>query len=410
MIQNQINDKPELVCPAGDMASLLTSLDSGADSLYMGIRGINMRAGARNFELSQLPLAVEKVKEKKKKIYITLNTIIMQGELPKVVKILDMAKETGVDGIIFWDLSLINLIKERGLEPHLSTQASVSNFESLKFYSSLGVKRVVPARECTLSQIKEINTLIEKEKISCILETFVHGAMCVSHSGRCFLSLETFEKSANRGECLQPCRREFEIKETKGKSSYILGKDYLLSPKDLCTIDFLDKIAEAGVQAFKIEGRMRSKEYLRVVVSSYRKAIDWWFKGEYTQDKKEMLKSKLLEVYNRGFSSGFYFGRPVDWISRKLEHVNEKLHVGIVRKFYKKISVAEICLTSRGISLKDTLFCSGKNISSDFFTVKEIQKEHIPIKSAEKGDLVAVKIPFVVRKGDQVFLWGKKKV
>lgn len=400
--------KPELVCPAGDWSGMVTAVESGADSIYFGVRGLNMRASASNFDMLEIKKVMNYLHERGKKGYLALNVIVMNSELPKMRKILEEAASAGIDAVILWDMSVLAIAKELGLNIHISTQASISNFESLKMYSGLGAKRAVLARELTLDEIRSIIDMSGKEGVGIEVETFVHGAMCISISGRCFLSSYSWGKSANRGECRQSCRREFEIKDSSGEAEYIVGKDYLLSPKDLNTILFVDELIEAGIHSFKIEGRMRSLEYINVVVSSYRKAIDLYFEGKLDDKIKDELYDNLSRVYNRGFSDGFYYGEPENWTSRKLEHKNEKLYLGEVTKFYKKINVAEILIRSNSLKKGDRLFITGKITPAEFTIAEEIQQEHKFIAEAGKGEMVGLKLPFRARRGDQVYLWREK--
>ncbi|MFH1644914.1 MAG: peptidase U32 family protein, partial [Candidatus Omnitrophota bacterium] len=246
--------KPELIAPAGDWACLHSAIDGGADAVYFGVKELNMRDRARNFCVNELPKIVSLLHDAGKKAYLTLNTIIFNSELKKARKILQKAKDAGVDRVILWDMGLLQEAKAVGIPVHLSTQASVSNASSLKFYSEQGVKRVVLARECSIKDMRDIVKTIDAEKISCDIEVFVHGAMCVSLSGRCFLSQMAFSESANRGKCLQPCRREYLITDVEEpEHQYKIGKDYVLSPKDLCVIEYVDKLIKAGIGAFKIE-------------------------------------------------------------------------------------------------------------------------------------------------------------
>lgn len=400
--------KPELVCPAGDWSGMVTAVESGADSIYFGVRGLNMRASASNFDMLEIKKVMNYLHERGKKGYLALNVIVMNSELPKMRKILEEASSAGIDAVILWDMSVLAIAKELGLNIHISTQASISNFESLKLYSVLGAKRAVLARELTLDEIRSVIDMSGKEGVGIEVETFVHGAMCISVSGRCFLSSYSWGKSANRGECRQSCRREFEIKDSSGEAEYIVGKDYLLSPKDLNTILFVDELIEAGIHSFKIEGRMRSLEYINVVVSSYRKAIDLYFEGKLDDKIKDELYDNLSRVYNRGFSDGFYYGEPENWTSRKLEHKNEKLYLGEVTKFYKKINVAEILIRSNSLKKGDRLFITGKITPAEFTTAEEIQQEHKFIAEAGKGEMVGLKLSFRARRGDQVYLWREK--
>ena len=406
-------NKPELVCPAGDWSSMITAVDSGADSVYFGVKGINMRARANNFDILELKKLTDYLHVRKKKGFLALNTIIKDPELSKVEKILLEAKKAEVDAVILSDMSVLKMAKEIGLKPHLSTQASVSNAKAVSFFSELGVKRIVLARECTLEDQNNIIQYIKKNDIPCEIEAFIHGAMCVSVSGRCFLSLHTFGKSGNQGECMQPCRREYTITEKNDRgygkeAEYILGSDYVMSPQDLCTIDFIDKIIDTGIHSLKIEGRMRSKEYVRMVVSTYRKAIDLHFEKKLSNEIKKNYKKDLGTVYNRGFSEGFYFGRPFNWMSSKLENKNEKVFIGDITNYFKKIGVAEVLIRYKELTKGDKIFISGKKTPGQFTIAEELQMEHKVVNKATRGELVALKVPFRVRINDKIYLWREK--
>jgi len=398
--------KVELVAPAGGWADLHTALKYGADSVYFGVRDLNMRHEAENFDLLELDKVMKVLHEHDKKGYLALNTIIYNNELAKVGRILKKAKKARVDAVIIWDMAVLNIAKELGLRIHLSTQASVSNFSAVKFYSSLGVKRIVLARECSFESIKDIIESISKEKIDCEIETFIHGAMCVSLSGRCFLSQYSFLKSANRGECIQPCRREYLITdlEEKGKD-YILGRDYILSPKDLCTIDFIDRLIGIGIYSFKIEGRMRKPEYVKETTSSYRTAIDAYFKDNLTARLKKELKDRLGSVYNKGFTSGFFWGRPDDTGAGPVSTKYEKIFLGEVVKFYNKKNVAAIRIRNQGIKTGDRIAIYGKTTPLSSAEVKEMQVNRKSVSFAEKGTEVGIKLPFKVRCKDKVFFY-----
>ncbi|MBI4845752.1 MAG: U32 family peptidase [Candidatus Omnitrophica bacterium] len=400
--------KPELVSPAGEWASLVTAVDNGADAVYFGITGFNMRNLGQNFDVLEIKKIMAFLREREKKGYLALNVIIMEEELKKVEKILKEAKNAKVDAVILWDAAVLAIAKKLGLRIHLSTQASVSNSKALSFFSQLGVKRVVLARECTLADLKQIIKAKSKNKAGCQIEAFIHGAMCISISGRCFLSKYTSDKSANQGECLQYCRREFQIKDQEQEADYIIGEDYVLSAKDLCAIDFIEQLIEAGVDAFKIEGRRRSPEYISVVTRNYRRAIDAYFTGNLNDDLKDECKKELAKVFNRGFSSGFYFGAPRDVLSKGLENTHEKIYLGEVVKFCKKINVAEIKLQNGDLSQGQEILVSGKKTPAAFTVIKEIQQNHKFVKSAAKGELAGVKLPFSVKPKDKVFLWKQK--
>ena len=401
--------KPELLVPAGDWSSLNTAIKAGADSVYFGIKGINMRHAARNFDILELTKIMNLLHENGKKGYLTLNVVVYDDELEKVRNILRKAKEAGVDAVILWDLAVLSIAKELDLDIHLSTQASVSNYEALKAYSDLGVKRAVLAREVDLAGMSGIKTKIKENKLNCDIETFIHGAMCVSISGRCFLSQYTFNKSANRGQCLQPCRREFNIIDKDNESEYIVGTDYILSPKDLCCIDFIDTLIEKEINAFKIEGRMRPPEYVKVVTGVYRTAIDAFFDGKLTKRLKEQLKNRLHNSFNRGFDSGFYFGAPKE-MGGEVKREYKKIYLGEVKKYYHKIGVCEILLRTSSLNKGQTILFSGDKTPADFVLVDEMQIDHNPVEKVEKGMLAAVKVPFRVRKNDKIFLWKEKSI
>lgn len=405
--------KPELVAPAGDWSALRSAMAAGCDSVYFGLKGLNMRNLASNFDISEMNKVMKLLHKNKKRGYLALNVIIYNKEISKVKKILLEAKRAEVDAVILWDMAVFGLAKDLKLPVHLSTQASVANFLALKNYHGLGVKRVVLARECGFSDIKAIVKRIAKGKLNCQIEAFIHGAMCVSISGRCFLSEYSFSKSANRGECLQPCRRQFLITDIEDEAQYLLGQDYILSPKDLCTIDFIDQLIASGIAAFKIEGRNRSPEYVGVVVSVYRRAIDAYFSNKLTESLKAELKDELATVYTRGFSSGFYLGRPQqpkNSTSRRLEHTREKVYVGEVLKFYKKIGVAEVWVRDHPLRKGDQILCFGKNTQASFARVDDIQINHVFVDELKRGEKGGLKLPFVLKPKDKVFIWRQKQI
>lgn len=402
--------KPELLAPAGDWPALQTAIKYGADAVYFGIKGFNMRHFAGNFEVQEMKKVTSLLHQNNKKGYLALNTILYNNEIDKARSILKEAKKSNVDAVILWDMGLFRLARESGLVIHLSTQASVSNFESIKYYSELGARRVVLARECRLSHIKEIIKGIKKEKLNIEIEVFVHGAMCVSLSGRCFMSENTFRKSANRGKCLQSCRREYVIAEVNGGDNrYILGKDYILSSKDICAIDIIDRLIESGVSAFKIEGRMRSPEYVREVTCTYREAIDAHFKGSLDDKKKKAMIKRLKNTYNRGLSTGFLLDTAQNTGSKIGKSKHNKVFLGEVVKFYKNLSVAAIMIRKGPIKKGQKVLIYGKNTPADVFKVNEIHVNKSPVKEAHKGTEAGIKVPFKVRRHDKVFRIGLEK-
>ncbi len=404
------NKKPELTAPAGDWPSLVTAVENGADSVYFGVKGLNMRKQAENFDMFELPKIMRFLHQHRKKGYLALNVMVMDSELEKVKKVLDKAKAAGVDAVIVWDMAVFALAKERGLRIHVSTQASVANARALAWFARAGARRIVLARECSLADIARIVKAIRAGKIRCEVEVFIHGAMCISVSGRCFLSSYSAGKSANRGECRQYCRREYSIKDASGEADYLLGDNYVLSAQDLCSVDFIDKLIAAGAAAFKIEGRRRTPEYVKATVSVYRRAIDAYYDGRLTDKMKTGLREELAAVFNRGFSSGFYFGTPSAERSRGISAGCEKRYLGCVEKFYKQIGVAEIGLHNAALACGQTLLISGKKTAAFFVTVEEMQQNHISVGLARKGERVAIKVPAIVRPKDKVFLWNKKSL
>jgi putative protease len=302
-------------------------------------------------------------------------------------------------------MAVLSIARSLGLEVHISTQASVANAEAVKFYAGLGAKRIVLARECSLNDIAEIICQLRKDQTECEIEVFIHGAMCVSVSGRCFLSQEAFKESANKGRCLQPCRREYLIKEADGESEFIIGKDYILSPRDMCSVEFIDQLIETGVSSFKIEGRMRPPEYVSTVTGVYRKAIDAYAEGALTDKLKKNLLKSLSSVYNRGFSQGFYFEVPADLGSKGPQSPGRKIYIGRIEKFYGNIGVAEVIIHDGAINTGDNMLVIGKKTAPQWLNIESMERDHQRITSAGKGQNVAIKIPFRVRKGDKIFRW-----
>ncbi|MBD3379329.1 MAG: U32 family peptidase [Candidatus Omnitrophica bacterium] len=404
--------KPELLSPAGDWPSLTSSVEAGCDAVYFGVKGMNMRHSASNFDALEMGKVMEFLRARKKKGYLALNITIYDRETGKIKRLLEAASSAGVNGVIAWDMAAMSMALELGMEVHLSTQASVSNFEAVRYYSSAGVKRIVLARECGLSEIAAIKSKIRKAGIDCEIEVFVHGAMCVSISGRCFLSQLSFNRSANRGDCLQPCRRKYRItdipEEGRPECEYVLGEDYILSPRDLCTVMFIDRLIDAGVDAFKIEGRMRSPEYCAVVTSAYKEAIDAYFRGGLDDKLKHGIFEKLRGAFNRGFSSGFYLGRPED-LGGEISKKYEKIYVGEVVKYYKKISVAEILVKAAPLYAGQKILITGRSTPAGFFTLEDMEIEHSPVREVAQGTAVGVKVPFRVRRNDKVFIWNEEK-
>lgn len=401
--------KPELLCPAGDQVCLRSAIEAGADAVYLGLNQLNMRAHAGNFTLAGLKKAIDLCHRNKTRAYLTLNSIVYENETRKIKRTLEKAKEAGIDAVIAWDLSVLKSCNELDIRIHLSTQASVSNYEAAAYYHDrFGVKRIVLARECSLKDIKGIARKISKSRIDLEIEAFAHGAMCVSYSGRCFMSQFLFNKSANRGECIQPCRRGYLVKDLERGYELELRNSHVMSPRDLCTLPFLDKLIKAGLHSLKIEGRSRSPEYVKTVTRVYREAID---RPEIFKDsakgKKELnrLIGELETVYHRGFSSGFYMGKPVDeWTdSHGSKAKKKKQYLGKIVNYYSKVKAAEIKIENNRIDKGETLLIQGPTTGSVEVTVASMELDRKKIDRAEKGMSITIRSDTRLRKNDKVF-------
>ncbi len=380
----------ELLAPVGDFECLTTAIEAGCDAVYFGIQDFNMRARAKNFKLSDLA-KIKKICGKVKR-YLTLNTIIYDNELKEVEKIIKRAKPY-IDAVICSDVSVMLLCKKYKVPFHISTQCSISNSATALFYKKLGAKRVVLARELNLKQIEKITKVIP-------VEIFVHGAMCVAVSGRCFTSQFLYNQSANRGKCLQACRRPYTVKDNQGNSLRITNH-HLLSAKDLCALPFIEKIKKAGVCSFKIEGRNREPEYIDTVVRSYRKAID----NKLSDKEIKEIVVELKKVYNKGFSSGFLFKSPTSDDFSKVEHSNathSKMFIGKVTHYYGRIGVALVKVNNGGLILKDDILVMGKTTPLIRCQIESMEIENKEVKRVKKGQEVGIKLP-LCRKGDEVY-------
>lgn len=408
------SNKPKILAPAGDFISLKVSLDAGADEIYFGIKGLNMRSGAKNFEEHDIKKIVKLCHKRNVKVLLALNTIIYEHELKKVELLIKKSKKMNVDAIICWDISIIELCRKYKIDTHVSTQASLSNYQAIKSLKENypNIVRVVLARECTLEDIKKIVKKIKQDKLAIELEVFIHGAMCVAESGRCFMSQELFGKSANRGQCLQPCRRIYEVylKDPEENKELILGKDYVMSPKDLCTIPIIEEIIKTGVAVLKIEGRNRNPEYVYTVVNSYRRVIDELSKHKNIDILKKSLLEELKRVYNRGFSTGFYLGKPINEWTRDYgsSSTETKQYIGKILNYYPKISVAEILIESNYLEINNEIMIQGTTTGLIKQKIETIMLDYQKIPRAEKKMIITLKLNNKVRKNDQVYKIIKK--
>ncbi len=393
-----MRDIVELLAPAGDFKCLVTAISAGCDAVYFGLQDFNMRARAKNFKISDL-VEIKKICQKNKvKMYLALNTIIYDDELKKAERIIKKAKNY-VDAIICSDISIMLLCKKYKVLFHVSTQCSVSNSETAMFYKKLGAKRIVLARELNLKQIKKISKIVP-------VEIFVHGAMCVAVSGRCFTSQFLFNQSANRGKCLQPCRRPYEVKDNQGNLLRITN-NHILSAKDLCTIPFIEKLKKAGIVSFKIEGRNREPEYIDTVIRAYRKAID----KKLTKEETKELMAELNKTYNKGYSSGFLIKPPTSDDFSGVEHssgTQSKRFVGEITHYYSKLGVALITINTGSLKIGDNLLISGKTTPLIRDKIESMEIDNKKVEKAEKGQEVGIKLP-LCRTGNEVYkIWKKK--
>lgn len=406
------SEKIELMCPAGDFSSLQAALDNGADSVYFGVEQLNMRARATiNFTIDDLPEIARRCNEKNVRTYLTLNTIIYDHDLSIIKTLLDKAKEAGLTAVIAMDQAVISYARQIGMEIHISTQINITNIETVKFYA-LFADTMVLSRELSLSQVKKICQQIEKEQIKgpagnlVEIEIFGHGALCMAVSGKCYLSLHSHNSSANRGACKQNCRKKYTVIDQESGFEIELDNEYMMSPKDLCTIDFLDQVIETGVKVLKIEGRGRAPEYVATVTRCYREAIDSIAEGTYSKDKVAVWMKQLETVYNRGFWSGYYLGQKLgEWSDNPGSNATQKkLYIGKGRHYYVKPSIAEFLVEAYDVTDGDTILIQGPTTGSQEMVVKGMQVEaKEDARTAKKSDVITFKTDFRVRPSDKLY-------
>ncbi len=401
----------EIMAPVGCMESLHAAIEAGADAIYFGVGVLNMRAKSSvNFTLDNLAEIVSIARAAGVKSYLTVNTVLYDNELQAMCEVIDRAAAEGVDAIIAADVAAIMYARRVGMEVHISTQCNISNAEAVKFYAQWA-DVVVLARELSLEQIAHISREIEENQIVgprgelVRIEMFAHGALCMSISGKCYLSEHEEGCSANRGACRQICRRKYQIKDMQTGRELAIDGRYILSPKDLCTIDFLDKFIGAGVRVLKIEGRARGGEYVKRVVESYDAALRAMERGEYNAEFAESLKQKLMTVFNRGFWEGYYAGRPMaEHTSHYGSSATErKVYVGKITNFFKKISVAEILVESASLNEGDSLLFMGETTGVKECVAENIVLHEQVVKQVRKGTYCSMKIDGVVRRGDKLY-------
>lgn len=404
--------KIELMSPAGDFTSLQAAIDNGADSVYFGVEQLNMRARASmNFKIDDLPEISRRCSEKGVRTYLILNTIIYDHDLSIIKTLLDKAKEANLTAVIAMDQAVISYARQIGMEVHISTQINITNLETVKFYA-LFADTMVMSRELSITQIKKICDQIEKEQVKgpsgnlVEIEIFGHGALCMAVSGKCYLSLHSHNSSANRGACKQNCRKKYTVIDQETGFEIELDNEYMMSPKDLCTIGFLDQIVDAGVKVLKIEGRGRAPEYVATVTKCYREAIDSIADGTFSQENVEVWMKQLETVYNRGFWSGYYLGQKLgEWSAISGSAATQKkVYIGKGRHFYPKSNIAEFLIEAYDLNIGDIVLIQGPTTGSQEMVMEAMQVDQKPeAEKATKSDVVTFKTDFRVRPSDKLY-------
>tara|TARA_Y100000310_G_scaffold111103_2_gene109508 strand:+ start:3762 stop:5012 length:1251 start_codon:yes stop_codon:yes gene_type:complete len=402
----------EIMAPAGSFESLQAAIKAGADSVYFGLEQLNMRARSANFKFNDLKKIVETCKKKNVRSYLALNTILYDHDMSIMKKVCDKAKKAGVNAVIVSDIAAMMYAKSIGLEVHSSTQLNISNIEAIKFFSEF-TDVVVLARELTLKQIGDIVKQIKKDKIKgpngklVKIEIFCHGALCVAVAGKCYMSIATYNAPANRGACLQNCRRSYKVIDEETGDELVLDNKYVMSPKDLCTIGFLDKIIDAGISVLKIEGRARSPEYVYEVTKAYKEAVESVDSGTYTKKKINEWTKNLRSVYNRGFwDGGYYLGKKLGQWSGAYgsKATTEKHYVGRVINYFGKHQVAEIILEAGVLKQSDKVLITGPTTGVVQTKAEKILKDDKEVVKGQKKDDVTIKVPEKVRENDKVYV------
>lgn len=401
----------EIMSPVGSYESLMAAIQGGTDAIYFGIEQLNMRSrSSNNFTIDDLVRISEICRKNNIRSYITLNTVIYDAELELMRQIVDAAKENNITAIIASDISVISYAREKGVEIHISTQCNITNIDAVKYYSQFA-DVMVTARELSLKQVAEIVNTIKQENICgpsgnpVQIEIFAHGALCMAVSGKCYLSLDNLDHSANRGECLQVCRRSYIVKDKETDLELEVDNEYIMSPKDLNTIGFLDKIMKAGVRVLKIEGRGRSPEYVKTVTQCYREAVNAYFDGTYTKEKIEEWNKRLATVYNRGFWDGYYLRRKLgEWTEKYgSQATKRKQYIGKVTNYFTKLGVVELKIETNFLSVGDEIHIIGPTTGVYEDTIEEIRVDLKPTETTGKGEICSFAVKSLVRRGDKVY-------
>lgn len=410
-------DEFEIMAPVGSRESLQAALQAGADSIYFGIEKLNMRAhSASTFTVDDLREIAATCGERGVKTYLTVNTIIYDDDIELMHQIIDAAREAGISAVIASDVAVMTYCREVEQEVHLSTQLNISNIEALKFYAQFA-DVVVLARELNMEQVARIHEQAEQMNIcgpsgrKIRIEMFCHGALCMAISGKCYLSLDNAARSANRGECMQLCRRSYIVTDKETGTELEIDNKYIMSPKDLKTVRFIDRMMRAGVRVFKIEGRARGPEYVYTVVKCYKEAIRSVLDGTFTEEKKDEWDERLATVFNRGFWDGYYQGQRLgEWNKNYGSNATErKVYVGKGVKYFSKLGVAEFSCEACEFSVGDKMLITGPTTGVMYVTVEEIHDDTHAVETAQKGTRVAFKVPGKVRPSDKLFKIVKEK-
>ncbi len=402
----------EIMSPVGSYESLQAAIQGGANAVYFGVGKLNMRSrSAANFTVEDLERICTIAHSAGVRTYLTVNTIIYNSEIEEMHQLLQAAKEAGVSAIIASDMAVITYANRIGIEVHISTQCNVSNYEAVRYYAQFA-DVIVTARELPLQQVAEITRFIADNDIRgpkgelVQVEVFAHGALCMSVSGKCYLSLDNYNYSANRGACLQLCRRGYIVKDKESDLELEIDNEYIMSPKDLCTIGFLDKIVKAGVRVLKIEGRGRSADYVRTVTECYREAVEAIADGTYSKEKIDLWMQRLATVFNRGFWDGYYLGRRLgEWSERYGSQATEnKVYLGLVKNYFNRIGVAEVQMqTNEVLHPGDDIIVMGETTGVYRATVKELRLERDPVPEVHQGDRFSFATTEPLRRGDKVY-------
>lgn len=402
----------EIMSPAGSFDSLMAAIQAGAGSVYFGAGQLNMRSrSSSNFSPDEIREIVSICHEHGVKSYLTLNTIIYDEELDTMKQMVDLAKESGISAIIASDLSVLEYALQKEVEIHISTQCNITNIAAVEFYSRYADVMVL-ARELNISQMAAITKAIREQNICgpsgklVRIEVFVHGALCMAVSGKCYISLDNFNASANRGACLQPCRRIYNVKDADSELELNIDNKYIMSPKDLMTIPILDRLLDAGVTVLKIEGRGRSAEYVKTVTRTYHEAVEAWRQGQFNAEQVEKWTAHLRTVYNRGFWSGYYLGEETGQWSERYgsQATTKKVYIGKVVNFFSNLKVAEIKIETHFIIVGDNMLIIGPTTGAYEAVVTELRVDMTSVQQAVKGENCSLPVDETLRRGDKVYL------